>query len=230
MSLPHDLERILARHARDCFHSFVEYVGRDDDARPLDQRPLDRLVWHFVERCHTAERPAGVMLPMGFGKTTQFCYRAAWELGRDPNRLVCLVTDSADNSKERVELVRNILGTPEYALVFPAVRVLPGHDERGRFTLVRKSLSKDPSCRAEGVLSGTGVRTNFLLMDDVVTQRNALLEPTSRRRVEDSMRLTWTSRTKIRSRVPVRIAWIQSAYHQADAAAILREDPDSGWD
>ncbi len=117
MNLSHDSERILARSVRHSFDGFLEYVGRDDDARAITQRPVDQLVWHFVERCHAAGRLAGVMLPMGFGKTTQFCYRAAWELGQDPNRLVCLVTDSSDNAKERVGLVRaSKAGRPEQAL------------------------------------------------------------------------------------------------------------------
>ncbi len=169
------------------------------------------------------------MLPMGFGKTTQFCYRAAWEIGRNPNALVSVVTDSLDNSKERVDLIRRVLDRDEYRKTFPHVQVLTGRDERARFTVERDGLSKDPTCSAEGVLTGTGIRTNFLLLDDVVTQRNAILEPASRRRVHDAIRLTWMTRTKLESRKAMRIAWIQTAYHQADAAAILREDPDSGW-
>ena len=88
--------RLAARLARDDYHGFVEYVGVDDDGQPLEQRPLDRMVWDFVEKTHAAGSPAGVMLPMGFGKTTQFCYRCAWEIGRDPNLLGSIVTDSLD--------------------------------------------------------------------------------------------------------------------------------------
>ena len=229
MSLVQRAHRLVAKAARDDFHTFVEYVGVDDDGQPLKQRPLDRLVWAFVDECHAAGHPAGVMLPMGFGKTTQFSYRGAWELGRDPNLLTSVVTDSEDNSKERVELIRRILDRPGYQLVFPGITVLQGHDERRRFTVQRDGLSKDPSVSASGVLTGTGTRTNFLLMDDVVTQRNALLEPMNRRRVEDSIRLTWTSRTKIHSDKPMRVSWIQTAYHNDDASARMREDPESGW-
>ena len=229
MNMIPTVQRLLARAARTDYDTFVEFVGVDDDGRPLIQRPLDRLVWDFVKTCHGQGAPAGVMLPMGFGKTTQFCYRAAWEIGRDLNLLVSVVTDSEDNSKERVELVRRILDRPEYRLVFPQVKVLQGHDERRRFTIQRDGLSKDPTCSAAGVLTGTGTRTNFLLMDDVVTQRNALLEPTNRKRVEEAIRLTWTSRTKIHADKQMRVVWIQTAYHMADAAAILREDPESGW-
>jgi len=223
------IHRIAARLARDDFHSFVQYVGADDDGQPMKQRPLDRLVWDFVEKTHDAGHPAGVMLPMGFGKTTQFCYRAAFEIGRNVNLLGSIVTDSVDNSKERVALVRRILDTPEYKRVFPHVRVLEGHDERSRFTIERDGLSKDPTCSGSGVLTGTGTRTNFLLMDDIVTLKNAIQEPMNRKRVQEAIRLTWMSRTKIHADKTMRIGWIQTAYHQSDAAAALREDPDSGW-
>ena len=166
---------------------------------------------------------------MGFGETTQFCYRAAWEIGCNPNLLVSVVTDSVDNSKERVDLVRRILDREEYQRTFPHIRVIEGRDERSRFTIERDGLSKDPTCSASGVLTGTGTRTNFLLMDDVVTLRNCLLEPQNRKRVHDAIRMTWMSRTKLHSDKKTRIAWIQTAYHMSDAAAVLREEPESGW-
>ena len=196
---------------------------------PLRQRALDRLVWDFVEQTHAAGQLAGVMLPMSFGKTTQFCYRAAFEIGRDPNVLASIVTDGVDNSAERVQLIRKILDRPEYAAVFPHVKVVAGRDEKQAFTIERDGLSKDPTCSGAGVLTGTGTRTNFLLMDDVVTLRNAIQEPQSRRRVLEAIRTTWMSRTKIAAEKAMRVAWIQTAYHQSDAAAVLREEPDSGW-
>ncbi|HEX5136960.1 MAG TPA: hypothetical protein VFY93_08315 [Planctomycetota bacterium] len=224
-----DAHRAAAGLARRSFHDFVSYVGRDENGDPIDQRPLDRLVWDFVEECHAARAPAGVMLPMGHGKTSQFCYRAAFEIGRDPNVLITVVTDSLDNSKERVELIRKVIDLPEYRRTFPGVKVVAGKDERQRFTVERTGLAKEPTVAAEGVLTGTGLRTTFLLLDDVVTQRNALLEPTNRKRVLDAIRLTWMSRSRLGGERPVRVAWIQTAYHQADAATVLREDPDSGW-
>ena len=146
MNYIENAERILARLAREDFTTFVELVGKDNRGRPLNQRPLDRLVWAFVKQCHAHGYLAGVMVPMGFGKTTQFCYRAAWELGRDPNRQICIVTDAAEESKERLVMVRAVLDTPEYKLVFPHIQVVVGHDDKSRFTVVRTGYSKDPRC------------------------------------------------------------------------------------
>jgi len=118
--------------------------------------------------------------------------------------------------------------------VFPHIRVAEDKNEKQRFTVERSGLSKDSTCTAEGVLTGTGTRTNFLLLDDIVTLRNSILEPLNRQRVIQAIRTTWMSRTKIASDKPVRIAMIQTSYHMGDAAmgdaaAVLREDPESGW-
>lgn len=42
MNYIQNAERILARLARGDFATFVEYVGKDNRGRPLNQRPLDR--------------------------------------------------------------------------------------------------------------------------------------------------------------------------------------------
>jgi len=226
-----ELHRSAAPHfaaaARQDFHTFVEYVGIDARGEPLVQRPIDHLLWQFVEETHARGQPAGVLLPVTFGKTTQVQYRVAWEIGRDPNTLAAFVSDAVDTATVRVEMIRDILDRPAYREVFPKVRVVRGKDERERFTVARKGLSKDATCSAWGVFAGAGLRANLLVLDDVVTQRNAILEPTNRRRVEEMIRLTWTSRPMIGG--DGRVIWIQTAYHMADASARLREDPQSGW-
>ncbi len=226
-----EIHRQASRHfaaaARQDFHFFMEYVGLDELGRPLTQRPLDYLVWDFVDQTHARNQPAGVMLPVGFGKTTQVCYRTAWEIGRDPNVLAAFVADSADNATIRVEMIRAVIETARYKQVFPNVGVKAGRDQRDRFTVTRTGLAKDATCSAYGVLAGAGLRAHLLVLDDVVTQRNAILEPTNRKRVQDMIRLTWTSRPTMGQ--VNRVIWIQTSYHMADAASVLREDPDSGW-
>ena len=71
--------------ARRDFVAFLTYVGLDDEGKPFDRRELDLFVWQFAEECFESQTPAGVMLPMGSGKTTLACWRVAWEIGRDQN-------------------------------------------------------------------------------------------------------------------------------------------------
>ncbi len=215
--------------ARRDFGAFISYVGVDERGEPLDRRPFDRFVWEFAEKCFADGAPCGLMLPMAFAKTTLACYRAAFEIGRDPGILVTLVSYSAERAGELVELVRGILDLEAYRRVFPGIRVKPGKDSMGRFTVLRKGVSNNPTCSGFGVLTGTGIRSSLLILDDVVTLKNAILEPSSRSHVLDAIRTTWMSRPQLRQEGTRRVVWLQTAYHAADASAVLREDAAAGW-
>ena len=215
--------------ARRDFIAFLGYAGVDDEGAPFESRELDRFVWTFAEECFETNTPACIMLPFGAGKTTLACWRAAWELGRNANLLISIVSYSSDRSQELVELVRKVVALPAYQRVFPKLNILPGRDTRDRFTVQRSGLSNNPSVSGHGILTGTGTRTSFLLLDDIVTLKNALLEPANRRRVLDAVRTTWMSRQKMSGRTKRRVCALQTAYHSADAYAVLREEADSGW-
>lgn len=220
---------LAAAAARRDFGAFLAYVGVDDRGRAFHAREFDRFVWRFAEGCFAESAPCGLMLPMAFGKTSSACYRVAFEIGRDPNVLVSLVSYSAERASELVELVRGILELEAYRRVFPRVRVRAGKDSAARFTVERTGVSNNPTCAAFGVLTGTGTRTNLLVMDDVVTLKNAIQEPSSRGHVLEAVRTTWMSRQQLRAGGARRTVWLQTAYHAADAAAVLREDPEGGW-
>jgi predicted phage terminase large subunit-like protein len=63
----------------------------------------------------------------------------------------------------------------------------------------------------------------------VVTIKNSLHEPASRPRVLEAIRTVWMSRHKLGARSRRRTVWLQTSYHCADAAAVLREDATAGW-
>jgi predicted phage terminase large subunit-like protein len=224
-----DAHAFAAAAARKDFSAFLAYVGVDDRGRALQTREIDRFVWRFAEECFADSAPCGLMLPMGGGKTTLACYRVAFEIGRDPNVLVSLVSYSAERAAELVALVRGILDLETYRRVFPGVRVRSGKDSAARFTVERGGLTNNPTCAGFGVLAGTGTRTGMLVMDDIVTLKNALLEPSSRGHVLEAVRTTWMSRSQLRAGAARRVVWLQTAYHAADAAAVLREDAEGGW-
>ena len=220
---------LAAKAARNNFGAFLTYVGVDERGLAFERRALDILVWDFAEECFETNTPCGLMLPMGSGKTTLACYRAAWEIGRDPNLLVSIVSYSADRACELVELVRRVVDLAAYQCVFPHVRVLAKRDAQDRFNVERTGISNNPTVSGHGILTGTGVRTSFLLLDDIVTLKNAILEPTNRTRVLEALRTTWMSRQQLRGTAKRRTVWLQTAYHLADAAAVLRMEPTSGW-
>jgi len=211
------------------FGAFVEMVGKDNEGRPLVYRELDAFMWRFAEEGWAAGAPVCLMIPTGFGKTTQIGLRVAWEIGRNPQLVVPFVTESFDESAKRVDSVRDILRDREYRLVFPNVRLKRGRDKAGSFELARDGFEKEPTVSSHGILTGTGLRSDLTVFDDIVTFRNAVLEPTNRERVYQSLRTTWISRGRRSGEARTRLLWIQTTYHGQDASARLRVDPTAGW-
>ncbi len=215
--------------ARRDFGAFVLYVGRDDEGRHVDWRPVDRLAWTFVEESFAAGGDVGVMLPNGFGKSTQANWRVAYEIGRDPNLLCAVVADSEENAALRVTAVRDILKSPAYREVFPPVAIARGREKASAFSVVRSGHSPFDTVTGYGVLTGTGARCSLLVLDDPVTFKNAVQEPANRDRVYQAIRTTWFSRGQRAREGRQRVLWIQTAYHGQDATARIREDPRSGF-
>ncbi|HEX9708988.1 MAG TPA: hypothetical protein VGB42_03345, partial [Candidatus Thermoplasmatota archaeon] len=219
--------RRIVEAARTDFGVFVGFVGRDNDNRPLRWRPLDRLMWDFVEEGWAAGALVCLMVPTGMGKSTAVSLRVAWEVGRNPNLVVPFVTESFDESAKRVDAARAAMKSVGYREVFPDVKILVGKEKAGSFRVRRSGQEKEDTVSSHGILTGTGVRSDFTVFDDVVTLRNAVLEPTNRDRVYQSLRTTWLSRGR-RGGV-TRVLAIQTAYHAQDAFARLRQDPKAGW-
>lgn len=224
----HPVEQLVVTRAREDFLAMLEYAGVDDEGRPFQLRELDRFAWGWVESCWADGASAGLMLPTGSGKTTGVAWRIAWEIGRNPNLLVSLVCAAYEDACDRVVLVRQILDLPKYRRVFPEVEV-GARDGVGGFVVKREGIGHNLTVSAHGVITGEGVRTNFLVLDDVINQKNAWQEPASRKRVTDSVRGTWMSRAKLGGSERPRQMWVQTAFHEDDAAATMRKDPKSGW-
>ncbi len=219
--------REIVEAARIDFGVFVGFVGRDNENRPIRWRPLDELMWTFAEEAWAEGSPVCLMVPTGFGKSTAVALRVAWEVGRNPNLVVPFVTESFDESAKRVDAARAVMKSVAYREVFPDVKILSGREKAGSFRVKRTGHEKEDTVSSHGILTGTGVRSDFTVFDDIVTLKNAVLEPTNRERVYQSLRTTWLSRGR-RGGV-TRVLAIQTAYHAQDAFARLREDTEAGW-
>lgn len=204
---------------------FIQYIGRDDKGLPLIQHEIHES-WHsHIEYCWENNVHPAILAPWGFGKSVQVAvYRPLYEIGKDPNLRVKIVSNNDDNAAKRVTAIVNLIEkSKEYRRSFP--NVIKDPNPKNKWTrstiFVKRSegvMSIDPTLEAYGVLgAGTGGRADLLIFDDVCDRKNSVDEPTSRLRVIENFREVWMSRL-----VPGgRIIYINTRWHKEDLNGVL---------
>ncbi|NIQ98606.1 MAG: hypothetical protein GTN78_00165, partial [Gemmatimonadales bacterium] len=112
----------------------------------------------------------------------------------NPELRVKVVSATAELAGNIVaEIQRHIDHNGRVRLVFPHLRPdQKGPWSRGELLVQRKSLAKDPSVVAAGILgSGVGGRADLIVFDDVCDQRNAILQPAMRDQIKLTFHETW---------------------------------------
>lgn len=191
-----DLALRSKRAARD-FSAFFELVELDSFSKPVRQSWIHRswighVLWSWEHGLHPI-----VIAPWGHGKTSQFAVALpVFELGRLPPLRISCVSNVEANAKKRVAAARKrIAERPAVRLAFPELQIAPGPPSKFQFSVVGGGGSVDPSFQAWGVFaSGIGTRSDLLIFDDVVDQRNALLEPKKREQIIEHVDAVWLSR------------------------------------
>lgn len=216
-----------AKRARSDFNRFCEYVLRDSDGSRIRQGEIHKSWNLHIEWCWENGVHPGILAPFGVGKTTQCVVgRVAYEVGRNPNIRVKVVCNSDEKAKERVAGIKNLMRTQAYRYVFPGIQILDGKlakkarktvkDTAHAFDVVKTShyaQSIDPTVQAVGVFAtSTGGRADLLVFDDVVDERNALLNPALREQVIIKCENSFMTRLVTDGRV----IYIGTPYHQAD--------------
>jgi hypothetical protein len=189
---------IYAEKARRHADDFCEFVLKDDKGKPVRQSAIHREInWH-IDECRKQKLNCGILAPWRHGKTEQVVIgRTLQFLGENLNNRVFIVCNADDNAAARVESISKYIENDiNYHLVYPDV--VPGDKtEWGRHKLMvkRSSMSKDGSVEAWGITtSGTGSGCDFLIVDDPVDLRNAVLNPALRPQVKEAFKNVWSSR------------------------------------
>lgn len=190
--------------------AFVEYVGRNEaSGAPLRQAPLHR---EFQDLLTNNDRTV-LWSAIEHGKSFQISVlRVLWELGRNPNLRVVLVSNTQKMAEKWIRAQQEYLtggkeGAEALREVFPNLQ--PGKVWTGSaYKVVRQVVSKDFSVQAIGVHGALlGARTDLLILDDVLDYENTRT-PEQRENLKRWVRATLFGRLTAGARVMcVGTAW-----------------------
>lgn len=219
---PRELEEFEARVielARIDPSTFIQYV----------------LEWP-VQPCHiewqeflSAHDRAILWAPIEHGKTGQVSVaRPLWELGRDPNLRIALLSNTESQSAKSLAVIKTQIElNPRLRRVFPLLRREQRQGRRQQWhdtaiVVQRDALdNRDTSIQAIGASSAiVGARIDLAILDDVLDMENTLHDPARQRTLQ------WFD-SSIASRITARgsIWCIGTAWHREDLMHVLAKRP-----
>lgn len=221
------MEKQRRAAARD-INVFCEAVLKDERGQRILQSVIHRQ-WHaHVAYCQGMGKRPLIIAPWGHGKTAQLVIgKTLFELGQDRNQRVGVVCNADDNARRRVAAVQQYIEfDADYRAVFPRVKPDKRRGwEKHQFFVERdeQARSVDPSVFAAGVFStGIGGRMDGLILDDVVDRRNAIIQPSLRTQVIETVKETWMSRLEPWG----WLIYVATVWHEEDLTHHLVLDPE----
>lgn len=158
-------------------NAYIELVARADGGFPVKQGPIHR-EWQNL----MSENERLIMFAsVGLGKSSQIRWRLEWELGRNPNLRIGLVSSSQIGMPTKI--LSGIRSTVESSralrYVFPHLR--PSVDQKkwgeSAITVQRSDNALDPSIQIFGVGGKVlGSRLDLIIIDDICNHDNTRTE------------------------------------------------------
>ena len=195
---------------------FQQYVMKDEETGlPIELAPV-HIEWQDL--LMKSDR-AVLWSATELGKSTSISIgRVLWEIGRNPNIRIVLISDTASTAKKLIKAIKvYIERSAEYRRVFPGV--LPDKDKTtglwkdSAFHVRRTTVSKDPTVQAigfEGAL--LGARVDLFVIDDYLTP-----ETTYSQHMRDKGHRWLKAVVEGRKTARGRLWFIGNAWHRDDA-------------
>lgn len=226
------LRRLTADAAARCdIHHYASSVFRDQDGDYIQTRDLDRAIQRHFDQCRDDGVYCGILAPVGSGKSVGISLiRATWEVCKDPNRLIKIVTATDDESVKRVVSIgRLIMHNPDFKRIFghlitPAIVRSRSEEEWSKHKLhvQRTSGSVEPTFEGYGVTaSAQGSRAHLLIFDDCVDYRIAIESPALLRMVIDKLQNQWLSRLVLHDH---HVVWIATRWTDEDPSTVFMKN------
>lgn len=204
-------QEIHAQAARVDPSAFMEFVLKDEmTGAPIEMAPMHN-AWQSLLSSH---RRLLIWSHTEAGKTQQISIgRVLWELGRNPNLRVVVISNTHEQAAKIVRTVaKYIESSAELSMVFPHLR--KGDPWTSHHLFVQRAvMGKDPSLQACGIHGNiVGARIDLLIFDDILDYENCRT-PAAR---EDLWK--WIHATLIgRLTKDARVWIVGNAYHPDDA-------------
>lgn len=177
--------------------------------RPAPTQPVRCIEVDSPDRSYLATRSYTVT-----HNSTQLTGRALYELGRNPQLRVCVLSNTVDQATARTTLMgQYIERSAELRRVFPKLKPHPSLPWAQQKMFVQRPFqANDPSIRALGVHGSIlGGRIDLLIVDDILDFENTRT-PGQRNDLEAWFRTTMEGRLTANA----RIWWIGNAWHVDD--------------
>jgi len=179
------LKEKTLRQARQDPAAFIRYIF-DYEATHMHD------AWHAFMNTN---RFGQMLAARGSGKSEQVTVgRALWELGKNPNIRIKIVTEADDRAQDLVTRISaTILENEKFKEVFPnCVPASVGTWTKSKLIVKRAVAHTDATVEGSGVLtSSTGGRADLILFDDISGYRNSLVFPRLRQQVKEAFHSNW---------------------------------------
>lgn len=212
-----ELLQPLIEKARDDFSLFFELCFKDNHNKFLRLSDFQREIidnilnndWKYIE------------VPRGHGKTTIVIAYILWKIGKNPNIRVKVVCNRDDTARARIKAIEEHIETNIlYRLVFPNIIPRKGRWAKHTFQVHRDFVSPDDTCTGYGIFSsGVGGRSELLVFDDIVDERNTLINPADIQKVIQLFNNTWM---KTQQAPKAEVIVVNTPWHEADLTQILK--------
>jgi hypothetical protein len=161
----------LAPRLRETPAAFAQYVLRHSKTGARIKLAPIHKAWHQLANDH---KRLVIWSHTEAGKTEQMAIaRTLWEIGRDPNLSVCILSNTYDQAvKIARPIARYVESSDALHEVFP--ELTPGDLwTSSAFNVKRRVNSKDPTIQVKGIHGNIlGARIDRLIIDDILDREN----------------------------------------------------------
>ncbi|MEN6532950.1 MAG: hypothetical protein ABFD89_04765 [Bryobacteraceae bacterium] len=182
------------------------------------------LMHEVIDKAAAVGKHAVIVMPPEHGKTQQVAKRMVWELGRNPDLRIGLVSGDIDLAKRNLIATRKALLSNINSGIFPALTPdLKASKNGGEWSKERLYLAGKPYPAFEVFpLDGSveGVRLDRIWLDDAVTRKCHRSEA-ERERAHSAIHGTWLSRITAGGHAIVT----NNVWHRQDPIHLMAQSP-----